>query len=306
MGGTGDQRNAVWLAQYYGQRIAERFTTVPFWAIEKRLLGRLHYERLQFYQRHLAWPHLHKPRSFSEKTVHRKLFDANPIFPMLSDKWAVRSYVSEKVGGDILNEVFAVAEDPATLPFDKFPDRFVLKATHGSGTNVFVTDKASIDREEIAGRCNAFLARDFGAMTNEAHYASIPRRIIAERFLDDGSGEHVPLDYKFFVFNGRCKVVQLVRGRFRNASAVFYDRNWVPLPFTVCLPRGTPSERPAKLDDMIAVAEALAGKLDFARIDLYLLKDGRIVFGEITLVSWAGWEPFTPVEWDFRLGAMWE
>jgi len=33
---------------------------------------------------------------------------------------------------------------------------------------------------------------------------------------------------------------------------------------------------------------------------------GRVVvFGEITLPCWAGWESFDPVEWDFRLGAMW-
>ena len=86
---------------------------------------------------------------------------------------------------------------------------------------------------------------------------------------------------------------------------VFYDRNWIAQPFTVYLPLGIPIARPEALDQMMALAETLCGSLSFARIDLYLVDDTKIVFGEITLTSWAGWESFHPREYDFRLGSLW-
>jgi hypothetical protein len=297
-------RDVIGYLQDRGARVASLVSDAPFWQLEQRLLGRVLYERLQFRQQQGYWPHLRRPRSFSEKIAHRKLFDANPLYPMLADKWAVRDYVRARVGDAILNQAYCAVEDPAELPFAELPKKFVLKGTHGCGMNIFVEDQATADLEAIRRKCRVFLDTAFGGLSNEFHYAPIPRRIIAERYLSDAIHD-VPPDYKLFMFHGTCHYIQVDLDRFTNMTRTFFDPHWRPLPFALHHPQGTLLERPANLDEMIVVAEKLSESLDFVRVDLYSLNGREIVFGELTLTPRAGWAQFAPREYDFRLGALW-
>ena len=53
-------------------------------------------------------------------------------------------------------------------------------------------------------------------------------------------------------------------------------------------------------DEMLSLAEALAGDEQFLRVDFY--DCGRPVFGEITLHPHAGHGVFDPPHWDAELG----
>jgi hypothetical protein len=297
-------RNAARYFHHYGPRLSGLVSDKPFWRIERRLLGCVVYERLQFKQEQDYWPHLRRPRSFSEKVAHRKLFDANPLYPTLADKWAVRDYVRARVGEAILNTVYCVVDDPADLPFATLPDKFVLKATHGCGMNIFVTDKSTTNFDTIRQQCSTFLASEFGAMSNERHYAAIPRRIIAEKYLSDAA-HGVPPDYKLFMFHGVCHAIQVDHDRFTHCTRRFYDPQWRLLPFALHHAPGAIVAPPANLDAMIAAAERLSQGLGFVRVDLYSLGGRELVFGEMTLTPRAGWARFSPRDYDFRLGALW-
>ncbi len=107
---------------------------------------------------HREIPNLIWPTTFNEKILHRKLFDRRPLLAMVSDKYAVRAYVAEKVGAHILPELYYITTEPETIPFDSLPDRFVLKPTHGSGWVELVPDKAKIDREALIQICKYWLA----------------------------------------------------------------------------------------------------------------------------------------------------
>jgi hypothetical protein len=297
-------RNAIWHLHCCGDRIARSVSDIPFRRIEQRLIGRVLYERLQFKQEQDYWPHLRRPRSFSEKVAHRKLFEVDPLHSLLADKWAVRDYVRAKVGDAILNTVYCAVDDPAELSFTALPKRFVLKATHGSGMNIFIEDKASADLDAVRRECRVFLDTVYGGALNELHYASIPRRIIAERYLSDAV-LGVPPDHKLFMFHGICHYIQVDMNRFTNMARRFFDPHWRPQPFALRHPLGTISERPANLGEMIAVAEKLSEGLDFVRVDLYSINGREVVFGEMTLAPGAGWARFSPREYDFRLGVLW-
>jgi hypothetical protein len=54
---------------------------------------------------------------------------------------------------------------------------------------------------------------------------------------------------------------------------------------------------------MIEFSKILSKNFPFARIDFYNL-NGNIKFGEITFYHGNGMEPFTPAEWDYKLGDM--
>jgi hypothetical protein len=251
------------------------------------------------------WPQLRNPLSFNEKIMNRKLFTDERIFATLSDKWAVRDYVTDRVGSDVLNQVHHVTDDPGTMPFEALPDRFVIKATHGSGLNVIVDDKQQADIDSIESRCENLLATEYGSDIKEYWCDEIEPRIIVEEFI--GSVEDgVPLDFKFYVFHGSVECVYVDHGRFTpNHTRRFYDRRWNPQDFTKKFPLGPVIDEPHDLDDMIAIAEALGDGFGFVRVDLYNPQKGEVLFGEITLAPGSGHTGFEPVERDFDLGSYW-
>src|SRR3954468_19381565 len=100
------------------------------------------------YKHHGAFPRLLNPQTFNEKLCHRKIFDRRKILTQLSDKYAARQYVAQKLGARILPKLFYVTENPADIPsFASLPNAFVVKPTHGSGWVHLVRDKGKLDRQ---------------------------------------------------------------------------------------------------------------------------------------------------------------
>lgn len=269
----------------------------------KRSLGKNYYHKVYSRMKLGYWPRIRDPRTFNEKVIHRKLYTDNDLFSVIEDKWRVREYVSERVGNDILPTVYHVTTDPDTIPFDSLPEEYVIKPTHLSGPVVLVDAGEDLDRDAVTARCREWLDRTH-EMEGEYWYSAIePQVLVEERLRDDEHG--VPPDFKFFVFHGRVEYIQVDFGRFSEHTRRFYDREWTPQEFMLEYPLGPDIERPAKLDEMIDVAETLGREFEFIRIDLYNVNDEEIVFGEMTVAPASGGKPFTPRECDFELGALW-
>ena len=253
---------------------------------------------------HGRFPRLLNPQSFSEKVLYRKLFDRRGILTQFADKYAVRAYVAQTLGPEILPALYHVTKNPADIPFDALPERFVVKPTHGSGWVRLVRDKAALDREELIDTCRAWLRTSFYKITREWPYKHIEPRIIVEELVDDGAGE-VPRDYKYYVFHGRVAMIQLDEGHFSEHRRNFYSPAWEKLDVRMNRPNiGRQVPPPAHLAEMIRAAEALGQEIDFVRADFYDT-GGRIFFGELTTTPGGGLEPFSPANFDFHLGALW-
>jgi len=274
----------------------------------KRLLGPVFEERLVFFSVHEYLPHLRHPRTFSEKICNRKLFNPVPRAAMLADKFAVREFVAERGYPEILNELLLVTKHPEEIDFSKLPQRFVIKATHGSGWNIVVRNKDEIVPEDIVRQCKIWMNQVYETEHRELHYRDIPPTIIIERFLFDEKHE-IPLDYKLLVFHGTCHFIQVEYGRFAQHTQTIYNTKWEPQDYTRGYPRGIiDSKRPATLDRMIEIAEGLARDIDFCRVDLYSVNDRDVYFGEMTLTPGAGFSRFRPHAngaYDFLLGSYW-
>jgi TupA-like ATPgrasp len=113
-----------------------------------------------------------------------------------------------------------------------------------------------------------WLRSSFGAYTLEWVYTMIPRRIVVEKLLVDGNHQ-VPSDYKFFVFNGTVRIIQVDFDRFVGHKRNLYDRTWNLLPVHYGYEHGPDVPRPANLDRMFDLAEKLARPFDFVRVDFY-------------------------------------
>lgn len=256
---------------------------------------------------HLGYiPKTKNPRSFNEKIINRKLYEWRSVPPKLSDKFYVRAYVSGLIGPDYLNTIYGVYDNAGDIDFVKLPERFVIKATHGSNMNILVCDRNNFDEKTILHACVSMLSDKYGYLSNELWYLQLKPQLIIEKYLSDKK-YGVPLDYKFFVMNGKVEFVQVDFDRFKAHSRTVFDRNWKPAAFCFGYPQGRIIKKPKLLYKMIELAERLASGFSFIRVDFYSPNDESVVFGELTFAPGSGWESFTPHrKYDFEIGKLWQ
>lgn len=251
-----------------------------------------------------CWPNLFYPTTFSEKITYKKLFNRDPLLTRLADKFSVREYVAERVGNAYLPELLFVTDCPAAINFTLLPNSFVIKATHGSGWDIIIKDKANVDTLAIRQQLSQWLRENYYYFGREWCYKNIQPQIIIEEFLSDESGS-IPYDYKFFCFNGTAKIIQVDVDRFENHKRNLYDTNWEKLNIKLMYQNFEfPLPAPNNLTEMIFIAEKLSAGLDFVRVDLYNI-GGTIYFGELTHYPGNGFERFEPKEYDKFLGTYW-
>jgi len=242
------------------------------------------------------------PKTFNEKMQWLKIYDRNPLYVQLADKYSVRSFVEKRIGQEFLNDLLGVYSTPDEIDWSKLPKAFVLKATWGSGMNIFVRDKESIDRVKISRLMNDWLRIDYSKRGREWVYRDIPRRFIAERLILDSEGR-IPYDYKIFCFDGEPRYIQVDVDRFGEHTRAYFDEEWRRQPFTILYRQFDGNiSRPLHLDRMLEAARSLSKGIPFVRVDFYAIP--KVIFGEMTFYPGNGTEPFVPAEWDQKLGKL--
>ena len=267
------------------------------------------------------------PQTFTEKVRYKMLRDHRPLLVTFADKAAVRDYVASRVGEQYLPQAFAILSDPRELEQLALPSAYVVKPTHGSGAAVVVSPLAPAEaslpsaqwgwvyrhvrpeaaaRDDLVAIAAGWLTKLYGQGPNwEWAYGQVPRRVIVEEMLA-GRDDAIPDDYKFFVFHGTCHFIQVDAGRFGGRTQDFFTPDWQHLPMSGGPDWADPPHpRPARLEEMLGIAEKLAAETDFVRVDLYHLPD-RIVFGELTSYPAGGDSPFHPQSFNAEFGSRWQ
>jgi hypothetical protein len=109
--------------------------------------------------------------------------------------------------------------------------------------------------------------------------------------------------YKFFFFRGKARLIEVDVDRFTQSRSAFYTPDWTYIPVTYGKPQ-IQRPQPYNLKDMIRVAEAIAGEMDFVRIDLYTDGKSKIRFGEITFTPGNATLHFSDFNLDMWLGSL--
>lgn len=251
---------------------------------------------------------LKNPRSFTEKLNWIRVYGDIEQYHIYADKLLARQHIAAKVGEQYLVPLLGVWDKAADIDFDRLPDRFVLKATHGSGYNVTCTDKSSLPVALTRKKLNAWLRENYGVLKRERQYRHCQPKIIAEAYLDEPGGLY---DYKFYCFDGVPAFCQCIGERNVDIfKCDWYDADWNLMPFTFPIlvnhshPHlDKPKEKPARLAEMLAVARKLSAGHAFIRIDLYCVAD-KVYCGELTIIPANGQGLIVPEEWNLRVGAM--
>ena len=260
--------------------------------------------QLKFLKNFHRLPNLKNPKTFNEKLQWLKLYDRNPYYTKLVDKYEVKKIVAKLIGEEYIIPTLGVWDNADDIDFESLPNQFVLKATHDSGRVIICKDKDKLNKEWAKKEMAKSLKRDFYALTREWPYKNVPRRIIAEAFIEDPSGDLK--DYKFFCFNGKVEFFKIDFDRFTSHKANYYDLKWNIIDIEeVGFPKDINKihDTPSNFGKMITLTERLVVSSPFVRIDFYNT-NGKIYFGEITFFPNSGMRLFNPKEADIKLGEM--
>jgi len=249
--------------------------------------------------KYLAWNNL---KTYNEKIQWLKLYDNSSIRTKLSDKYLVREYVANAIGDKYLIPLYGVWNNFHDIDFDTLPNDFVLKCNHGSGYNIIVNNKKMLNLNKAEEKFNEWMENDFSDFGMELQYKHIERKIIAEKFLHNKDNEDL-MDYKFFVFDGTVRYIQVDIDRFKNHRRNLFTREWQYIPYSIGFPNAPEVKlpKPQKIEEMLSIAENLGKNFLHVRVDLYLFEE-NIYFGELTFTHGSGTEKFTPEEFGVEMG----
>lgn len=248
---------------------------------------------------------LKEPKTFNEKLQWLKLYDRNPEYTKMVDKYEAKKYVADIIGQEYIISTLGVWDKFEDIEFDKLPKQFVLKPTHTSG-NVFICkDKEKINYKQLRKIINKWLKRNYYLIHREWPYKNVRPRIIAEQYMVDESGTELK-DYKFFCFNGEPKLLFVAKDRPYATKFNYYDMDFKKLPFKQHYKNFNDYiEKPKGFEKMIELSRKLSKDIPHVRVDFYDI-NGKVYFGELTFYHFSGFEKFEPEEWDRILGDMLE
>lgn len=246
-----------------------------------------------------------EPRTFNEKVNWRIFNDRRDRIVRACDKMWMKEMAREAYPGADLRIPATYwsgtdlrdAPDLATLP------PWVLKPNHSSGHALFGPEPRT-DVAALREQTEIWFSETPLELGEWGYSKARPQLLIEERIpTPDG---RPPVDYKFFVFDGRIELIQVNRGRFgSHQTATFLDTDWRRLPVRWRIQPVADEQRPAELDKMMEIASALGADWDFIRIDLYAV-DGEVWFGEYTPYPGSGLLRYKPMTFDLEQGQQWK
>ena len=243
------------------------------------------------------------PKTYNEKINHKKLFDRNPLLPIVADKYRARKWVADVLGTDaVLKPLIYATDNPDDIPWNDLPADYVVKPNHLSGAVKFIRD-GQVDREELTAVCRGWLARKYAPFSMEWAYLPIPPMILVEDLLSGA-----PDSFKFHCFHGKCHFVKVISGgleaKKKRCFTFFTPDTWEKIPVSWDRYGHADIPRPDNLGLMVDYAEKLSAVFDYIRVDLALF-DGRIYFEEMTNYPTGGHSTLEPIEYDRIWGDLW-
>lgn len=244
------------------------------------------------------------PRTYNEKLQWMKLFWRDKRATRCTDKYAVKEYIKELSLSELVIETIAVFNQVEDIDFCVFPTQYVLKATHASGFNLFVSDATTINTQRLKDVINKILKLPYYAAKLEWNYKNVKPRIIMEPLLTISNSR--ALDFKFYCFHGEVLFVEIMTAcewsYLFEPKELIVDKNFNRLDFSYSFENKLNINKPADFDKMVEIATRLSLGFPHVRIDLLNPKDGIIKFGEFTFFPSAGLGSFSSPEIDLAFG----
>lgn len=245
---------------------------------------------------------LKNPKTLSDKICWLEYKRNNPLVIQCSDKYEVRKYVISKGLEEILvpliGDVYSSVDE---IDFEKLPNQFVLKATHGCQMNLICRDIQELDLHKAKKIVAKWFVKGFNRDALEPHYKSIEKRVICEQYLENSDSI---IDYKIHCINGEPKFILVCSERTTGLKLNIYDLVWNPI-YEICGKHYNSKEikKPVLLNKMLEISRKLSESFEFVRVDLYEIK-GKIYFGELTFTPDGGMLSYYTPAFDLAMGSV--
>ncbi|MFB4356875.1 ATP-grasp fold amidoligase family protein [Pantoea sp. BS_4] len=255
-------------------------------------------------------PDLIHPVTLNEKMCHRLIYDRNPHYTQLADKLAVRDYVASRTDDVMIVPLINTYKSTKEIALNRLPATFVLKCNHDSGSTIICKDKATFNIKAALLKLDLAMKKNMYYTTREWQYKNISPMILCEEYIELFAGRErstTPEMLRIHCFNGNASIIEADFTDEQGREYVnVYNRKWELQPFQIAYPHHpAPIAEPALFYRALCAAQALAKDIDYCRVDL-MLKDDSLYFSEITLTPQRGKLKIMPLEWDAKLGAMWQ
>ena len=237
------------------------------------------------------------PNTFTEKINYLKLYERNELAPIVADKVLVKDYVKTTIGDKYLIPNIGIFSNANDIDLNYLPNKFIIKANHGSQWNLICNDKTKINWNQAVNKLNNWLGKNAYHLSREWQYKSIKPRLLCEKLLSENL-----TDYKVFCYDGVPKFIQVDTDRFSNHQRSIFTTKWHETNFQIRYSKISHSIiKPKKLDEILNLSKVLSEKFKFCRVDFYYVNN-RIYFGELTNHPGGGIEPFLNYEQDLEFG----
>lgn len=266
------------------------------------------YIKIQFYLRMGYRLDFDNPKTLSEKTQWLKVYNRVPYYSSLVDKDEVKKIVANAIGQEYIIPTISKWARLDQIEWEKLPNKFVLKTTHGGGNLgvIICKNKRSFNTGEALSKLRKAYNQNIYLSFREWPYKNLKKQVIAEQFMEQEDG--LPLiDYKFFCFNGKPQYIyvsQYNKGSDKTISR-FVTTEWEKssIRWKDDEDEGILPPKPEKLDEMIKVSEFLSQDIPLVRVDLYQIGN-HVYFSELTFFPSSGMKPYYSYECDLLLGKM--
>ena len=218
-----------------------------------------------------------------------KKFNTDSLRIYLTDKEFGKRYIKKVLSEEYVIPTYKIFNFYEDFLDYELPLTCVIKPTHLSGQVILKKENIKIDYDLI----KKWFATNYYYRSRESNYRDLtPKLIIEEMVFDDLN----PLDYKFFCFKGKPKLIQLDHDRYINHTLSLFTPDWVKQNFSITFDqyKGV-IKKPNNLSEMLTQVTKLATstKFDFIRIDAYS-NGQKFYFGELTNLHGNAAEIFVP------------
>lgn len=246
---------------------------------------------------------LQNPNTYNEKIQWLKIYNALPIKTQLADKYLVRNWIKEKIGEEYLIPLLGVYDKFDEIDFNKLPNQFVIKCNHGSGYNIIVKDKNTLNIAEARSKVNKWMKTNFAFSCGfELHYRDIKPKIIIEEFIDPEESND---EIQVWCFNNEIKFVSVETTKYSEdlIRGTFY-LDETPTEFEISpnhYKKATAINNKQAFYKAIELAKKMVVDVPYLRID-FIEWHNSVKFREMTFTSGTGLSQIIPCEYSKVLG----
>lgn len=262
-------------------------------------------EALEVWYNHKTGEQLNlvNPDNFNQKMQWLKLNGNLDMFQKFSDRFGMRKWLVTQVGNEKLIPMLGVYNCVEDIPFDKLPDKFIIKCTHGSKWKARIEDKSNLElfkEDELKRRLDKWLHLNYAYSPElELHSVDVPPRLMVEEAVEGQiyHDEHIVLcfngkptflvsDTNKEVWGGRKRDLFDIEGNHIDARMGFQNCN----RFSAI-----------HLKEMIDLASNLSKEFPFMAVHFFDTKKG-ILINKVSLTFENGICPIHPEQLNVKMG----